>query len=114
MAPLVSLPTFASTISSSISTVETLASHASKSVRDFGYVYTYRPKVPASKPVPVNPSPVDGPPPQPSASLLILIFPLPFEKVNGLALINLFRISFLTIILTPLFVSLLCLYLLSL
>jgi len=38
---------------------------ASKLVWDFRYVYTHRPKVPASQPVPTNSSPVDGPP-QPS------------------------------------------------
>ena len=42
---------------------------ASKSVQDFRCVYTHRPKVPASDPIPTNLSLVDGPPSPPSASL---------------------------------------------
>jgi len=53
---------------------ETTNPTASKPVRNFRYVYTHRPKVPASEPVPPNPSPVDGSPP-PSASLSDLDIP---------------------------------------
>ena len=47
---------------------ETTNPTASKPVRNFRYVYTHRPKVPSSKPVLVNPSPVDCPSSPPSAS----------------------------------------------
>jgi len=64
----VSLLTPASTVSSPVPLVETLDPPASKPVRDFRYVYTHRSKVPASGPVPVNSSPVDGPPPLSASS----------------------------------------------
>ena len=105
LSPTVSLPTPASTVSSSVSLIKTQDPPATKSVRDFRYVYTHHLKVLAFEPVPAIPSPID-------VLLhhqhlpLILIFSLPFEKVNGLALIILFRTLFLMIILTSLFVSL--------
>ena len=49
--------------------VETQDPPATKPVRDFRYAYTHRPKVPASEPVHVIPSPVVGPSPPPSVSL---------------------------------------------
>jgi len=64
----VSLPTPASIVSSRVPPVETPDPPATKPVRDFRYVYTHHPKVPASEPVPANPSPVDDLPP-PSAFL---------------------------------------------
>ena len=85
----VPLPTPASTISSQVMPAEPTAPPVSKPDRDFRYVYTYRPKVPASKPVRLTPL-------RWTVFLhrqllsLILIFLLPFEKVNGLALITLF------------------------
>jgi len=75
--PTVSLPIPASIVSSPVLPVETQDPPATKPIRDFRYVYTHRPKVPAFELVPVIPSPVEGPPP-PSASpsdLDILIAP---------------------------------------
>jgi len=46
---------------------ETADPPALKLVKDFRYVYTHCPKVPASEQVSANPSPIDGPPP-PSVS----------------------------------------------
>jgi len=63
----VSLPTLASNVSSPVSPAETKVPPASKPARNFRYVYTHRPKVPASEPIPTNLFSVDGPPP-PSAS----------------------------------------------
>jgi len=59
---------------------ETKNPPASKPVRDFRYVYTYRPKVPASEHVPANPSLVDGPPPLPSAFPSNLDIPIALRK----------------------------------
>jgi len=64
----VSLPTPASTVSLPILPVEILDPLATKPDWDFRYVYTHRPKILVSKPVPANPSPVDVPPPPPSTS----------------------------------------------
>jgi len=75
----ISLPTSASTISSPVPPAETTDPPASKPVRDFRYVYTYRLKVPASKLIPANPSPVDGPPPS-SASPSDLDIPIALRK----------------------------------
>ena len=86
----VSLPTPASIVFSPVPPVETQDSPATKPVRDFRYVYTHRLKVPASEPVPANPSPVDGPPPPPSASSSDLDIFITFRKGNGLTLIILF------------------------
>ena len=72
----VPLLTFASTVSLLVLPIETSYPPASKPVRDFRYVYTHRPKVPASEPVPVNPSPVDGPPPSTSFSDLDILITL--------------------------------------
>ena len=58
----VSLPTPADKAFLSVPPAETIDPPASKSVRNFRYVYTHRPKLPASEPVPTNPSPIDGPP----------------------------------------------------
>jgi len=55
----VPLPTPASIAYSPVPPVETQDPHATKPVRNFRYVYTHRPKVPAFEPVPVIPSPVD-------------------------------------------------------
>jgi len=63
--PTVPLPTHAFIVSSPVPPVETQEPTATKPVRDFRYVYTHRPKVPASKPAPAILSPVDGPPPPP-------------------------------------------------
>jgi len=57
----VPLPTPASTISWPVPPVETTDSPASKPVRDFRYVYTHHPKVPASEFILAISSPVDGP-----------------------------------------------------
>jgi len=92
-----SLSTPIDTDSLPVPAAETTDPHASKPVQDFRYVYIFRPKVPVSEPVSPNHSPVDGPSP-PSAFPLILIFLLSSEKVNVLALITLFLISFLMII----------------
>jgi len=66
----VSLPTPASTIVSLVPPAEITNLPASKPVRDFRYVYTYRPKVLASELIPTNPSSVNSPPPPPLASFL--------------------------------------------
>ena len=67
LSPTVLLST-PSTAFSPVPPVETQDHPTTKSVRDFRYVYTHRPKVPASEPVPAIPSPVDGPPPSISPS----------------------------------------------
>jgi len=105
LSPTVLLPTPASTISSSLSPIKTQDPPATKSVRDFKYVCTHHLKVLVFKPVPAIPSLIDVLLHHQHLSL-ILIFPLPFEKVNGFTLIILFRTLFLMIILTSLFVSL--------
>jgi len=64
----VPLSTHVSTISLPVLPVETPNPPVSKPVQDSRYVYTHRPKVPASEPVPTKPSLVDGPPSPPSAS----------------------------------------------
>jgi len=74
------LPTPTSTIASPMPPAETTDPPASKPVRDFRYVYTHSPKVPASKPIPTNPSPVDGPLPPPSASPSDLAILIAFQK----------------------------------
>ena len=56
----VPLPTPASIVASPVPPAETTDSPASKRVRDFRYVYTHCPKVPASELISTNPSPVDG------------------------------------------------------
>jgi len=56
----ISLATPASTVSSPVSPTETKDPPASKPIWDFRYVYTHRPKVLASEPIPVITSPVDG------------------------------------------------------
>ena len=66
---IVLLPTPASIVSSPVPPVETQDPPATKPVWNFRYIYTHRPKVPASEAVHVIPSPVVGPPPPPSASL---------------------------------------------
>ena len=86
LSPSVSLPTPASTISSSLSPIKTQDPPATKSVRDFKYVCTHHLKVLVFKPVPAIPSLIDVLLHHQHLSL-ILIFPLPFKKVNGLALI---------------------------
>ena len=48
------LPTLASTVFSPVPLVETPDPPASKSVQGFKYVYTHRPKVHVSEPVPAN------------------------------------------------------------
>jgi len=57
----VSLPAPAFIDSSFVPLVDTSELSASKSVRDFKYVYTHHQKVSTSEPVPADPSPVDGP-----------------------------------------------------
>jgi len=57
-------------------------------------LYTHRQKVPASEPVLANSSPMKGPPPQHQHLHLILMFLLPFAKVNSLILFILFLILF--------------------
>jgi len=103
-------------VSSPVSPVDTTEVSAPKSLQDFRYVYTHRPKFHVSESVLTDSSPVEGPPPQPSAPSSNLDVPIALRsaKVNGPVLIFLFPISFLMIILVPLFASLLCLYLLSL
>jgi len=75
----VSLPTPASTVSTPVPPAETKNTPTSKPVRDFRYVYTHRPKVPASEPVLANSSPVDDPP-SPSASPSDLDIPIFLQK----------------------------------
>jgi len=53
---------------------------ASKTIRDFRYVYTYRPKVPAAELVLDNPPLVDGLPTPPSASPSDLDIPIVLRK----------------------------------
>ena len=77
--PTVLLPTPASIVSSLVTLVETQDPPATKSVWDFRCVYTHRPKVPASEPVPTIPSPIDGPP-LPSASPSDLDIPIAPRK----------------------------------
>jgi len=67
---------------------------APKPLQDFRYVYTHRPKVPASESVPADSSPVEGSPPQPSAPSSDLNVPLPSAKVNDHVLIIVFLILF--------------------
>ena len=62
------LPIPTNTDSLPVPPAETTDPPVPKQVRDFRYVYTHRPKVPASEPVPAIPSPVDGPPPSISPS----------------------------------------------
>ena len=57
----VTLSTHASTVALPVPPSETTDPPASKPVRYFRYIYTHRPKVPASEPIPTNPSPVDCP-----------------------------------------------------
>ena len=64
----VPLPIPVSTVSLPVSPVETQDPPATKPVWDFRYVYTHRPKISASEPVPANPLPVDGPSSPPLAS----------------------------------------------
>jgi len=59
---------------------ETKNPPASKPIWDFRYVYTHRPKVPASDPIPAIPSMVDGPTPPPSASSPHLDVLIAFRK----------------------------------
>jgi len=59
----VSLPTSASTGASPVLPAKTIDPPASKPVWHFKYVYTHRPKVSASEPIPTNLSLVNGPPP---------------------------------------------------
>ena len=99
------------TNSSLVPLVDTLDPPALKPIRDFRYIYTHRQKISASEPAPAEPSPVDGPPPQSSASSSDLDTPLPFAKVNDLALIILSQGSFSIIILTLIFACLLYPYL---
>ena len=63
-----SLPIPAFTVSSPAPLVETSDPPTTKLVQNFKYVYTHRPKVHDSEPVPANPSLVNGPPPSPSVS----------------------------------------------
>jgi len=76
----VPLPTSASTVSLPVPPAETKDPPASKPVRDFRYVYTHRPKVPASDPIPAIPSQVDDPTPPPSASPSNLDVPIALRK----------------------------------
>ena len=73
------LPTLVDTDSLPMPPAETTDPPTSKPVQNFRYIYTHRPKVPASEPVPTNPSPVDGPPP-PSASPSDLDIPITLRK----------------------------------
>jgi len=72
----VSLPTPVDTASLPVPPAETTDPPASKLVRNFRYVYTHLSKVPASEPVPANPSPIDGHPSPPSASSSDLDIPI--------------------------------------
>jgi len=104
----VSLSAPASADSSPVQLVDTSKPPALKSVRDFRYVYTHRQKVPVSELAPADPCHVECR--QTSSAInisLTLISTLPFIKIISLALIILFQSSFLMIILTPLFISLL-------
>jgi len=74
------LPTPAFAVFSPVSPLETPDSPATKPIRDFRYVYTHHPKVPASKPVSANPSPVDGPLSPLSASPFDLDMPIALRK----------------------------------
>jgi len=74
------LPTPVSSVSLSIRPAETKNSPASKSVRDFRYIYTHHQKVPISKHILAIPSPVDGPTPPPSASLPDIDVPIALQK----------------------------------
>jgi len=76
----VSLPTLAFTVFSPVTPAETHNPPASKSVRDFRYVYTHCLKVPVSEPIPAIPSPVDGPTPPASTSPSDLDIPIVFQK----------------------------------
>ena len=64
----------------SVPPVETTDPPTSKPVQDFRYVYTHRPKVPASEPVPANPSLVDDPPPAPSSFSFDLDIPIALRR----------------------------------
>jgi len=75
----VSFPTPASTVTSLMPQAETTDPPASKTVQGFRYVYTHRSKVLASKPIPINPSPVEDPPP-PSISPSDLDIPVVLRK----------------------------------
>jgi len=86
------LPAPASADSSPMSLVDTSEPPASKPVRDFKCVYTHRQTVPTSEPTPTEPFQYRVLNPQHFP--LILISPLPFAKVNDLALIILFQSSF--------------------
>jgi len=74
------LPTPASIVSLPVLPTETKDPTASKPVRDFRYVYTYGPKVPASEPILAIPSLVDGPTTLPSASSSDLDVPIALRK----------------------------------
>ena len=76
-----SLPAPAFIDSSFVPLVDTSELSASKSVRDFKYVYTHHQKVSTSEPVPTDPSPVDGPH-QPSTSPSDLDIPIALRKGN--------------------------------
>jgi len=76
----VSLSTPASIVSLPVPSKETKDPHALKSIRDFRYVYTHRPKVPTSELILAIPSPVDGSTTQPSASPSDLDVPIAFRK----------------------------------
>jgi len=76
----VPLPIPVSTVSLPVSPVETQDPPATKPVRDFRYVYTHRPKFPASEPVPAIPSQVDSSPPSASLSDLDILIALRKDK----------------------------------
>jgi len=76
----VPLPTPTSTVSLPVPPAETKDLPASKPVQNFRFVYTHRPKVPASEPILAIPSPVDGPTSSPSASPSDLDVPLPLKR----------------------------------
>ena len=81
--PLLSVPlsTPVYTDSLPLPSAETTNSPASNLVWGFRYVYTHRPKVPASKLVPANLSLLDGLPSPPVGSPSDFDILLPFEKV---------------------------------
>ena len=90
-----SLPAPASADSLSIPLVDTSKLAASKSVRNFRYVYTHCQKVTASELALTDPSLVDDPPPQPSVYSSDLNIPIALCKRNQFCTNHFFKVHFL-------------------